>query len=115
MERHRRTKEHTHGDRRQAEQGDQCCSCRSQDQGAAEDCEGARPRNSAYRACPFRRGDRMIKRRTVITLLGSTAAAWPLAARAQTGKPPTIGFMGSTTPPVAAQWVASFVQRLREL
>jgi hypothetical protein len=29
--------------------------------------------------------------------------------------PPTIGFMGSTTPPVAAQWVASFVQRLREL
>jgi len=57
----------------------------------------------------------MIKRRTVSTLLGSTAAAWPLAARAQTGKPPTIGFMGSTTPPVAAQWVASFVQRLREL
>jgi hypothetical protein len=42
--------------------------------------------------------------------------AWPLAARAQqSGKPPTIGFMGSTTPQVAAQWVASFVQRLREL
>jgi putative ABC transport system substrate-binding protein len=57
-----------------------------------------------------------MKRRAFLTLLGGTAASWPLAARAQQpGKPPTIGFMGSTTPPVAAQWVASFVQRLREL
>jgi putative tryptophan/tyrosine transport system substrate-binding protein len=56
-----------------------------------------------------------IRRREFITLFGG-AAAWPLTARAQqAGKPPTIGFMGSTTPPVAAQWVASFVQRLREL
>jgi putative tryptophan/tyrosine transport system substrate-binding protein len=55
-----------------------------------------------------------MNRRDVITLLGAAAAAWPLAARAQR-KPPTIGFMGSTTPPVASQWVASFVQRLREL
>jgi putative tryptophan/tyrosine transport system substrate-binding protein len=57
-----------------------------------------------------------VKRRDFITLLVGAAAAWPLAARAQQpGKPPTIGFMGSTTSPVAAQWVASFVQRLREL
>src|SRR5438309_10488222 len=55
-----------------------------------------------------------MKRREFITLLGGAAVAWPLAARAQR-KLPTIGFMGSTTPPVAAQWVASFVQRLREL
>jgi putative ABC transport system substrate-binding protein len=54
--------------------------------------------------------------RAFITLLSGAAAAWPLAARAQqTGMPPTIGFMGSTTPSVATQWVASFVQRLREL
>jgi putative ABC transport system substrate-binding protein len=57
-----------------------------------------------------------LKRRKFITLLGGAAVAWPLAARAQQpGKPPTIGFMGSTTPQVAAQWVGSFVQRLREL
>jgi putative tryptophan/tyrosine transport system substrate-binding protein len=57
-----------------------------------------------------------VRRRDFITLLVGAAAAWPLAARAQQpGKPPTIGFMGSTTSPVAAQWVASFVQRLREL
>jgi ABC-type uncharacterized transport system substrate-binding protein len=56
-----------------------------------------------------------MNRRKVVSLVGG-AAVWPIAARAQqSGKPPTIGFMGSTTASVAAQWVASFVQRLREL
>jgi putative tryptophan/tyrosine transport system substrate-binding protein len=54
-----------------------------------------------------------VRRREFITLIGG-AAAWPLAQQ-QPGKPPTIGFMGSTTPQVAAQWIAAFVQRLREL
>jgi ABC-type uncharacterized transport system substrate-binding protein len=57
----------------------------------------------------------MMKRREFITLLGGTAA-WPLAARAQQpGKLPTIGFLGSSTASIQSQWVAAFVQRLREL
>jgi putative ABC transport system substrate-binding protein len=55
-------------------------------------------------------------RREFITLLGGAAAAWPLAARAeQPAKLPTIGYLGSGTPTAQAQWVAAFVQRLREL
>jgi putative tryptophan/tyrosine transport system substrate-binding protein len=57
-----------------------------------------------------------IRRREFITLLGGTAAAWPLAARAQeTAKLPTIGFLGAATSSSYGQWVAAFVQRLREL
>src|SRR5713101_2121513 len=56
-----------------------------------------------------------LRRRDFITLLGG-AAAWPLAARAQPpGKLPTIGFLGAGTPSAWSQWVAAFVQRLREL
>src|SRR5262249_14409792 len=61
-----------------------------------------------------RRGDRM-RRREFITLVGG-AAAWPLAVRAQQGdRLPTIGFLGQSTRSAASEWVAAFVQRLREL
>jgi ABC-type uncharacterized transport system substrate-binding protein len=57
-----------------------------------------------------------MRRRDFITLLGSSLAGWPLAARAQqAGKLPVIGFLGSTTPTIHGQWAAAFVQRLREL
>jgi putative ABC transport system substrate-binding protein len=40
----------------------------------------------------------------------------PLVARAQQpGKLPTIGFLGQSTRSAASEWVAAFVQRLREL
>jgi putative ABC transport system substrate-binding protein len=57
-----------------------------------------------------------MRRRDFFTLLGGAAAAWPLAARAQQpAKLPTIGFLGQTTRSGGSEWVAAFVQRLREL
>jgi putative tryptophan/tyrosine transport system substrate-binding protein len=56
-----------------------------------------------------------IRRRDFIATLGG-AAAWPVAARAQQGaKLPTIGFLGQSTRSAASEWVAAFVQRLRQL
>jgi hypothetical protein len=57
-----------------------------------------------------------VRRREFISLIGGAAATWPLAVGAQQlGKLPTIGFWGSNTPASQGQWVAAFLQRLREL
>jgi putative ABC transport system substrate-binding protein len=55
-----------------------------------------------------------MKRRDFIAGLCGVAA-WPLGARAQPAKLPTIGFLGTTTPSAWADYVPAFVQRLREL
>jgi putative tryptophan/tyrosine transport system substrate-binding protein len=57
-----------------------------------------------------------MRRREFITLIGGTAAAWPLTARAQKpSKLPVIGFLGTTTPAAISQWTGPFEQRLSEL
>ncbi len=56
-----------------------------------------------------------MRRREFIMQLGGAQRAWPLAARAQQKRLPTIGFLGSGTPATAGAWVAAFTQRLREL
>ena len=56
-----------------------------------------------------------MRRRDCITLLVGAAVARPLAVRAQQAAVPVIGFLGGTTFSGASQWVAAFVQRLREL
>src|SRR5262245_64706372 len=56
-----------------------------------------------------------MRRREFITLVGA-ATAWPLVARAQQpGKLPTVGFLGAASASAWSQWVAAFLQRLREL
>lgn len=56
-----------------------------------------------------------MRRREFITLMGG-ATAWPFAVRAQqSGKLPTIGFLGAGSPSGWSHWTAAFLQRMQEL
>ena len=55
-----------------------------------------------------------MNRRALIALLGASAAAWPLAARAQQPKVPVIGFLASQAARDSRQIVAAFHRGLSE-
>jgi putative ABC transport system substrate-binding protein len=54
-----------------------------------------------------------IGRRQFISVLGSTAVAWPLDASAQQPAMPVIGFLNGTDPDTFSQWLAGFREGLK--
>jgi putative ABC transport system substrate-binding protein len=55
-----------------------------------------------------------VRRRTFISLLGGAAAGWPLAARAQQGTVPVLGWLGRTTADASTDQIAAFTRGLKE-
>jgi len=55
-----------------------------------------------------------MRRREFIAFVGSTAAAWPLAAAAEQSALPVIGFLGSDSPDIYADRLRAFREGLKE-
>src|SRR5262249_13779645 len=79
-----------------------------------EDREGTRPRRTARPNGRCRRGNRMIRRREFITLLGGATIASPLVAHAQQAAMPVIGFLDTRSPDAMADRLRGFRQGLKD-
>jgi len=55
-----------------------------------------------------------IRRRELLATLCGTAAAWPLAARAQQAAMPVVGFLNGSSPNGYGRFLSAFLQGLRE-
>ena len=55
-----------------------------------------------------------MRRREFLTLLGASAAAWPLAARAQRTALPVIGYLSGQSPAESEAGLAAFRQGLND-
>src|SRR5262245_28736535 len=55
-----------------------------------------------------------MRRREFIAFIGCTAAAWPLAARAEQSSTPVIGFLNSASPQPFANYVSGFRVGLKQ-
>jgi putative ABC transport system substrate-binding protein len=56
----------------------------------------------------------LLRRREFITLLGSAAAAWPVAARTQQNAMPVVGFLSSQSPEAFTPYVSGFRDGLKD-